>query len=116
MNSAFRMGWMMVCFDLPTVDKQEQRQANRFRQGLLELGFFMLQESIYVRSCVSMERYPKHMASVESIAPDEGLINVFFLTDKQWGDSKTLFCTPKTPKFRRQIDAGEPVPQQMTFW
>lgn len=108
------MGWMMVMFDLPTVEKEHQRLANRFREGLLELGFFMLQESVYTRNCVSFEKYPQYSAKVESIAPEAGLVNIFFITDRQWLDSKTLCLRKKRSK--RGIDAGKKAAEQLTFW
>jgi len=116
MKSRFKVGWLLCMFDLPTVEREEQRLATRFRQGLLEMGFFMLQESVYVRNCVSMERHKKYMADVERIAPDRGLVNLFFITERQWLDSKTPCLQAIKPKSKRKIDAGEEIQQQISFW
>lgn len=116
MKSRFRMGWILCMFDLPTVERAEQRQANRFRQGLLELGYLMLQESVYVRNCVSMEKYESHIAAIKEIAPDKGLVNAFFITNRQWLDSETIICPNLRIRQRREIRAAEKSAQQMTFW
>jgi CRISPR-associated protein Cas2 len=115
MKSKFRMGWILVMFDLPVVEKAERRQASRFRADLLSLGFFMMQESVYARNCVSQEKYRQHLANVRSIAPERGLINAFFITEKQWLTSVSMTLTkPKRRKYA--VEVGTESPQQMTFW
>ena len=87
MKSKYRMGWLFVCFDLPVVDDEERRQANVFRKDLLKQGYFMLQNSIYVRSCVAYDRTEQYIKLIQRLAPDTGQINIFYLTDKQWTNS-----------------------------
>lgn len=115
MISKFRMGWIIVAFDLPVVEKDERRQASRFRKDLLDLGYFMLQESVYARNCVSQEKYEQYLSNIKTIAPDRGLINAFFITNKQWLNSVSLTLA-KPKKARYGIEAGEKMPEQMTFW
>ncbi len=109
------MGWILVMFDLPVVEKDERRQASRFRSDLMDLGYFMMQESIYARNCVSQEKYRQHLSDVQSLAPNQGLINVFFITEKQWMTSVSMTLT-KPRRNGNSIDAGIESPQQMTFW
>lgn len=115
MKSKFRMGWILVMFDLPVVEKEERRQAGRFRSELLDLGYFMLQESVYARNCVSQEKYRQYLSDVRGMAPHKGLINAFYITNRQWLDSVSLTLT-KPKKAKRAIEAGENMPEQMTFW
>jgi CRISPR-associated protein Cas2 len=109
------MGWILVMFDLPVVETEERRKASRFRNDLLDLGFFMLQESVYARNCVSHEKYPQHLSNVKSIAPERGSITALYITDKQWLSSVNMTLV-KPKKAKRGIEAGEERPQQMTFW
>ncbi len=104
------MGWLFVCFDLPVIEKEEMRQANAFRKNLLKLGYCMLQNSIYVRSCVTYEKTEKFINMIKSIAPTTGSVNVFYVTDRQWSLS---VCIEKT-NYKKKI--GENAPKQMTFW
>ena len=115
MKSKYRMGWFVVCFDLPVVEKEQMCQANRFRKDLLNQGYFMLQNSIYVRSCVTYDRVEQHKKNLALIAPETGLISAFFITDKQWGQS---ICIEKNNylKSKYKKKTGEQKEQQMTFW
>jgi CRISPR-associated protein Cas2 len=109
------MGWLFVCFDLPVEEKDERRQAARFRKDLLNYGYFMLQNSIYVRSCVTYEKTDKYIKILKSIAPTTGSVNVFYLTDRQWSLS---VCIEKRgyKKSKYQQKIGVDAPKQMTFW
>jgi CRISPR-associated protein Cas2 len=109
------MGWILVMFDLPVVEQLERRQASRFRAELMDLGYFMMQESIYARNCVSQEKYQQYLSDVRAIAPTQGLINAFFITDKQWLMSVSMTLTKPSRK-SHAIYAGTEAPQQMTFW
>lgn len=69
----------MVCFDLPVQSKKERKQASQFRTDLLDIGYYMFQNSIYCRNCVSYDRMDKSVQMVRAIAPDTGSISIFFL-------------------------------------
>lgn len=84
------MGWLFVCFDLPVQEKWQIREAAKFRKKLLEQGYFMLQNSVYVRNCVSYEKTEQHIRNVQFIAPSTGTISIFYLTDKQWAKAITI--------------------------
>lgn len=102
-------------FDLPVVETEERRNASRFRQDLLDLGYFMLQESVYARNCVSYEKYTQHLSNVKRISPDRGNITAIYITDKQWLNSVSLtLVKPKKSKFG--IETAEDRSKQMTFW
>ena len=58
------MGWLFVCFDLPVEEKEERRLATRFRKDLLNQGYFMLQNSIYIRSCVTYDRVEQYFKNL----------------------------------------------------
>lgn len=115
MRSKYRMGWLVVCFDLPVVEKENQRQANAFRKSLLTQGYFMLQNSIYVRSCVTYDRTEQYIKKLKLIAPSTGSIIIFYMTDKQWS---LATCIDKygynESKYKKK--AGENAEKQMTFW
>ena len=109
------MGWLVVCFDLPVGDKDEVRQANKFRKSLLTLGYFMLQNSIYVRSCVTYDKTEQHIKNLKLIAPQTGTITAFYITDRQWSLSVNIQqVNYKMSKYQKQ--AGENAEKQMTFW
>ena len=75
----------------------------------------MLQNSIYVRSCVTYEKTEQHIKNLKLIAPDTGSIIAFYITDKQWGVS---VCIDKYNynKSKYKKKAGDNTEKQMTFW
>lgn len=109
------MGWIFVCFDLPVGTKKQRRDATRFRKSLLNKGYFMLQNSVYVKSCVSYEKTQKHINIVSAIAPKTGCISIFYLTDKQWECSLNIY-NKEYIKSNYAIEPNTKAPKQMTFW
>lgn len=75
----------------------------------------MLQNSIYVRSCVTYDKTEQHIRNLKFIAPSTGSIVAFYITDKQWG---LAVCIDKydykQSKYKKK--AGESAEKQMTFW
>lgn len=109
------MGWLIVCFDLPVLEKEDVRAANIFRKALLNQGYFMLQNSIYARSCVAYDKTEQHLNILKMIAPNTGSIVAFYITDRQWGLSFVLEKTDyKNSKYKKK--PGENAEKQMTFW
>jgi CRISPR-associated protein Cas2 len=94
--------WLFVMFDLPTNSASERKVAARFRKDLKKDGFGMLQYSVYIRHCASGESALVHINRVRMMVPDEGLVSVVKITDKQFGDivnmtGKKARPPPQTP-------------------
>ena len=81
----YRILWVFVFFDLPTNTKKDRKNYTRFRKGLQNDGFTMLQYSIYTRHCNSRENADVHIKRVKSILPPKGEVIIYTLTDKQFG-------------------------------
>ncbi len=112
-KSPYKMGWILVMFDLPVMDPEERRIASRFRKQLLEDGYSMLNFSVYARPCPDWTRMRKHAERLESFTPSGGNIHVFFITDRQWQDSITVIGKD----YQRERKMKEPPPmEQMAFW
>ena len=75
---------VMVIFDLPTDSKSARYKAARFRNDLLKDGFSMLQYSIYDRLCADKSSAEMHIDRVRRMAPDEGNVRAFLLTEQQF--------------------------------
>lgn len=83
--NAYRIMWVFVHYDLPTDTKKDRKNAAKFRKGIMQDGFVMLQYSIYIRHCASRENAEVHIKRVKSVLPPKGEVIVFTLTDKQFG-------------------------------
>jgi CRISPR-associated protein Cas2 len=112
-KSAYRMGWILVMFDLPVLTDAERRSASRFRKDLLDNGYLMIQFSIYARPCISYEQMQTHITRVKSITPEAGNVRLMFITDQQWGNSTTI-VGPNYRQGNRNVDPE--VPNQVEFW
>lgn len=97
MLSGYRLVWMMVMFDLPVAKKAERRAAARFRLGLLDLGFEMVQFSVYLRFCAGQPKADALAGRVEAALPAGGRVTVLFITDKQYGRILTFHSGSRVP-------------------
>ena len=106
--SGYRLMWILVMFDLPTDTKEARAAYRTFRETLKDLGFSMIQYSIYSRSSASEEAAKVHMNKIKLILPDDGQIRVIILTDKQYGRME-FYCG----KIRAPT---EKAPEQLEFF
>jgi CRISPR-associated protein Cas2 len=108
------MGWLLILFYLPTDTKEERHQATKFRNKLLDLGYLMLQYSVYARCAVSLDRKKGLINDIKKIAPTTGNVQCYFITDRQWEECITI--TKNKEKSVRQIDSEDKINEQLQFW
>ena len=71
-KSPFKMGWLLVMFDLPVLTKEQRKAASDFRNDLLDDGYFMVQFSVYARACPDPDRMDKHRERLKKLIPPAG--------------------------------------------
>jgi CRISPR-associated protein Cas2 len=76
--------WIMALFDLPVGTRAERKRATGFRNGLLDLGFEMVQFSVYARFTSGQERVEALTRQIGDIVPPGGKIDILYFTDKQY--------------------------------
>lgn len=108
------MGWVLVLFDLPTDTKEERREATRFRNNLLDIGFLMLQYSVYAKCAITLEKKASLIHNLRIIAPTTGNVQCIFITDAQW--KKTITLSAAESKSKRQIEKTTDIGEQLQFW
>lgn len=89
--------WIMVMFDLPVVEARERKAATEFRKTLLDLGFEMVQFSVYLRFCTSPTNFQTYCHLIEQALPQDGKVNILQFTDKQYERVLTFYGRQKTP-------------------
>lgn len=82
----YELMWMLVLFDLPVVEKQERKDATKFRNFLLDNGFSMIQYSIYTRLFSGKDACEKYFKLIKDNLPAEGKVDILTITDKQYGN------------------------------
>lgn len=106
----FKMGWMLVAFDLPVLTKAQRKRASDFRKFLLKDGYVMMQLSVYARAVVSHNRMQTHMRRLKSGIPPEGHVRALYVTQAQWD---RMFVVHGPPEKERP---KEKIPEQLLFW
>ncbi len=106
----FKMGWLVVAFDLPVGTKAQRKAATDFREFLLDDGFQMLQFSVYARPCVSFARQQTHLDRLKKSIPAEGKVRAIFVTRSQWERSFVIYGKPA------QEVEPEDLPEQIQLW
>ena len=95
--------WLFTYFDLPVETKADRKAYTDFRKALLKDGFTMLQYSVYIRHCPSMESTEAHIRRIEKALPKKGKVSILTITDKQfelvrnyWGvEHSPSICAPQ---------------------
>jgi len=100
--------WVFVYFDLPTTTKKEKKAYTRFRKGLQQDGFAMIQYSIYARHCSSRENALVHKKRVKGMLPKHGEVIIFEITDAQFARMEFF----RGPDLTRRPDT----PQQLELF
>lgn len=85
--NGYKIMWLYVMFDLPVETKKQRHAATLFRKDLLKDGFVMHQFSVYIRHCASLEATAVHINRIKMMVPEEGLVTILKVTDKQFGDT-----------------------------
>ena len=101
--SPYRIMWLFVMFDLPVGTRKERKQATKFRNDLLELGFEMSQFSVYLKYCASSEKSQAVCEKIHPNIPPGGRVDILTITDKQFGNMQRFVakvpiekeCKPK---------------------
>jgi CRISPR-associated protein Cas2 len=106
----YKMGWLMVAFDLPVVTKEERKRATDFRKFLIDDGFQMIQFSVYARPCVTFARQETHLRRIRQAVPAEGSVRVLYITKAQWERAFIVHGKPSTEV------AAEEMPEQIMLW
>ncbi len=106
----YKMGWLMVAFDLPVKTKEERKRATGFRQFLLDDGFQMIQFSVYARPCVTFARQETHLRRIRLETPAEGSVRAIYITKAQWEKAYIVHGKPAT-----KVEAEE-MPEQIMLW
>lgn len=102
----YKIMWLFCLFDLPTNTKIQRTRASKFREQLIEDGFEMMQFSVYMRHCGSMEASIVHVKRIKSLIPREGKVSILKFTDKQFGEIETFLgrVPEKTKKAPQQLE------------
>ena len=77
---------LLLFFDLPSVTKEEKRFFSRFVKQIKKNGFYMLQESVYVKLALDKQIIDSTIEKVNKMLPPNGYVIVLSITEKQFNN------------------------------
>ncbi len=103
--SHYRIMWLFAFFDLPVTTKKERKIATQFRQHLLDLGFQMVQFSVYSKVCPGQEKVESLIKKISYKLPKNGKVDLLTVTDKQFANIMSFRGKndEKLPKKSKQL-------------
>jgi CRISPR-associated protein Cas2 len=84
-----RFTYIIIFFDIPTINKSDRAMANKFRIGLLKLGFFRIQLSVYSKICKG-DNVESSISNIKKILPSSGNVRILKTTYKQYKNMEIL--------------------------
>ena len=93
---SYRYMRMVLFFDLPTLELKHQRAYRLFLKNLKKNGFYMLQESVYVKMALNQQVVDSTMIKIKEYVPAEGSVLILTITEKQFSSMKILLGEVKS--------------------
>lgn len=87
---------VLVLFDLPVKTYENMRAYRMFRSFLIKQGFMMLQESVYCKLVLNGSMAAVVTANIHKNAPDNGLVQILTVTEKQYAKMDLVIGTNNT--------------------
>ena len=87
---SYRFMRLIVFFDLPVKTMEDKRNYRHFRKGLISLGFYMMQESVYCRMLLNQTALYAATEQIRRIKPPAGLVMLLPVTEKQFARMEYL--------------------------
>lgn len=101
--SGYRIMWLFVFFDLPTLTPEQRKAHSRFRKQLEKLGFTRAQLSVYVQSFGNLDSCESMKRQIFGLLPEGGEVRLLSVTDRQFErmlvlQSRKRAATEKVPE------------------
>ncbi|WP_169171870.1 CRISPR-associated endonuclease Cas2 [Bifidobacterium oedipodis] len=100
--------WCLVMFDLPVRTKRQRQEATQFRNLLLDMGYSMVQFSVYARYTPTQAGNRTTVKMVKDNLPAKGQVRILHISDHQW--SKALRFSS------RKVDQEEESPSTLLLF
>ncbi|MGY3744286.1 CRISPR-associated endonuclease Cas2 [Oenococcus kitaharae] len=85
---------LMIFFDLPTLTASDRRNYRQFRKMLINEGFLMIQESVYVRVAMNRKSADFLVKRVAQLCPKSGIVQSLMITENQYASIEFLAGNP----------------------
>ena len=95
---------LLVALDLPVQTIAQRKVATQFRNWLVKDGYYMVQFSLYARTCNGYDSVATHHERLISHLPENGSVRYLVITERQYESMEILVGelkkeeTPITPE------------------
>lgn len=79
--------WCLVMFDLPVKTKRQRHAATEFRNMLLDMGYGMVQYSVYARYTPTQAGNRATVQAIKAALLAYGYVRVLHISDYQWSSA-----------------------------
>ena len=93
---SFRFMRLLLFFDLPMVTSEELKAYRKFVKILKKEGFYMLQESVYVKMAIDQQVITSTKSKIMKVLPNKGSVMLLSITEKQFSSIEFLLGKNKT--------------------
>ena len=87
---SYRYMRTLLFFDLPTLTLEHKRSYRKFVKELIKIGFYRIQESVFVKLSLNKQGADSSIAYLNAIKPKEGNIFLITITEKQFSNMNIL--------------------------
>ena len=88
--SGYKLMWLLVMFDLPVIESEERKVATKFRNFLLDEGFYMAQYSVYMKVLSGKVMGEAVERRIHHALPLAGRVDIISITDKQYENMRSF--------------------------
>lgn len=81
---------LVLFFDLPVDTRKQRHDYRMFVKNLKQIGFYMFQESVYVKLNINQKSTNSIIDKVNKFTPKDGLVSILTITEKQFCEIKNL--------------------------
>lgn len=86
----------ILFFDLPSITNKDRKIYREFIKNIKKIGFYMIQESVYVKLSINSKAAENTKNKVNSFLPDNGNVILLTITEKQFNAMDILMGDIKT--------------------
>lgn len=86
----YRFMRILIFFDLPTETTKDRKIYSKFRKFLINEGFIMMQESVYVKLTLNNSVTKSIKERIEKNKPEKGIVQMLIITEKQFNSMEYI--------------------------
>lgn len=90
LSMSYRFMRLMLFFDLPVESESQRRDYRYFIKNLKKNGFYMMQESVYVKLGIDLQSINSSLEKIKTFLPKDGDVMVLSITEKQFSNINVL--------------------------